>query len=101
MSSRRKSTIWWLLPIILVVGFFSRGRNREEPVAKAPIASVPVVRAPEKPSPAKPATEQGDSRKIVGRVVSVADGDTITVLDENKTQIKVRLDAIDAVSRRA
>jgi endonuclease YncB( thermonuclease family) len=29
-------------------------------------------------------------------VVSVADGDTITVLDENKTQIKVRLDAIDA-----
>ena len=31
-----------------------------------------------------------------GRVVSVIDGDTIIVLDQNKTEIKVRLISIDA-----
>lgn len=33
---------------------------------------------------------------IVGRVVGVSDGDTITVLDSSKTQHKVRLEGIDA-----
>lgn len=33
---------------------------------------------------------------IRGRVVNVADGDTITVLDQNNVQHKVRLDGIDA-----
>jgi endonuclease YncB( thermonuclease family) len=33
---------------------------------------------------------------IVGRVVGVADGDTITVLDANKTQHKIRVGGIDA-----
>ncbi len=34
--------------------------------------------------------------QLTGRVVKVADGDTITVLDAGKTQHKVRLNAIDA-----
>jgi endonuclease YncB( thermonuclease family) len=33
---------------------------------------------------------------LQGKVVSVADGDTITVLDGNKTQHKIRLQGIDA-----
>lgn len=33
---------------------------------------------------------------LQGKVVSVADGDTITVLDHNKTQHKIRLLGIDA-----
>ena len=33
---------------------------------------------------------------ITGRVVSVHDGDTITVLDESRTQHKIRLSGIDA-----
>ena len=33
---------------------------------------------------------------IIGKVVSVADGDTITVLDADKTQHKIRLNGIDA-----
>jgi len=33
---------------------------------------------------------------LLGKVVKVADGDTITVLDANKTQHKIRLRGIDA-----
>jgi endonuclease YncB( thermonuclease family) len=91
MRRRRKTSVWWLLPIILLVGYCSRGRVQERATPNAPIAE-PVARAPLSPA----SQERGESRKITGRVVSVADGDTITVLDETKTQVKVRLDAIDA-----
>jgi len=33
---------------------------------------------------------------LQGKVVSVADGDTLTLLDVNKTQHKIRLQGIDA-----
>jgi endonuclease YncB( thermonuclease family) len=33
---------------------------------------------------------------VEGRVVGVSDGDTITVLDESKTQHKIRFAGIDA-----
>ncbi len=36
------------------------------------------------------------SAELIGRVVGVSDGDTITVLDSSKTQHKVRLAGIDA-----
>jgi endonuclease YncB( thermonuclease family) len=35
-------------------------------------------------------------RRVVGKIVGVHDGDTITLLDENKTQYKVRFNGIDA-----
>lgn len=37
---------------------------------------------------------------IVGRVVGVADGDTITVLDSTNTQYKIRLSGIDAPEKK-
>jgi endonuclease YncB( thermonuclease family) len=37
---------------------------------------------------------------ITGRVVGVADGDTITVLDSSKTQHKIRLTGIDAPEKK-
>lgn len=43
-----------------------------------------------------PAAATAEAREIVGRVVSVADGDTITLLDGDKQQHKIRLDGIDA-----
>lgn len=37
---------------------------------------------------------------LVGKAVAVADGDTITVLDESKVQHKIRLAGIDAPERK-
>ena len=37
-----------------------------------------------------------NAENITGRVVGVADGDTITVLDGDKVQHKIRLAGIDA-----
>ena len=37
---------------------------------------------------------------VIGRVVGVADGDTITVLDADKVQHKIRLAGIDAPEKR-
>jgi endonuclease YncB( thermonuclease family) len=92
---RRKPSAWWLLPVILAVGYWSRGRHREQPTPDAPMALVPVKPASGKTQ--NPVVEPSrDPKKIIGRVVSVHDGDTLTVLDETNTQIKVRLDAIDA-----
>lgn len=39
------------------------------------------------------------AENIQGKVVSVTDGDTITVLDQSKTQHKIRLSGIDAPER--
>jgi endonuclease YncB( thermonuclease family) len=36
---------------------------------------------------------------ISGKVISIADGDTLTILDHSKRQIKIRLAAIDAPER--
>ncbi len=36
---------------------------------------------------------------ITGKVVSIADGDTLTVLDDQQRQHKIRLDGIDAPER--
>jgi endonuclease YncB( thermonuclease family) len=37
---------------------------------------------------------------ITGRVIGVADGDTITVLDDSNTQFKIRLSGIDAPEKK-
>jgi endonuclease YncB( thermonuclease family) len=39
------------------------------------------------------------AEEIRGKVVSIADGDTITVLDSEKVQYKIRLEGIDAPER--
>jgi endonuclease YncB( thermonuclease family) len=39
---------------------------------------------------------QGGTHTIEGRVVGVHDGDTVTLLDPNNRQHKIRLDGIDA-----
>ena len=46
-------------------------------------------------SPVRPVRHKEDHRLLL-KVVGVHDGDTITGLDDSKTQYKIRLDAIDA-----
>ncbi len=45
------------------------------------------------------AVEHGYAEELRGRVVGIADGDTITLLDTSKTQHKIRLAGIDAPER--
>lgn len=48
-----------------------------------------------------PSTPQPSALEVLtGRVVSVADGDTFTVLDSTRTQHRIRLQGIDAPERR-
>ncbi len=41
-----------------------------------------------------------EAATLVGHVVEVTDGDTITVLDATKTQYKIRLAGIDAPEKK-
>ena len=43
---------------------------------------------------------QAQAETLLGKVIHVQDGDSITVLDETHTQHKIRLSGIDAPERR-
>jgi endonuclease YncB( thermonuclease family) len=49
-----------------------------------------------KPRPSRETTESGAPQTFTGRVLAIADGDTITVLDSANTQHRIRLEGIDA-----
>ena len=46
--------------------------------------------------PSRRTVEASGAQTLTGRVVRVADGDTITVLDSSNTQHRIRLEGIDA-----
>jgi len=66
-------------------------------VAFALLLTVSCSRQPERKNPtAQPSTAPGSNQILTGRVVRIADGDTITLLDSSDTQHRVRLEGIDA-----
>ena len=107
---------WPIGLLILAVGMCGRARNQssnsnhvhapERTLAQR--TSLPVS-APQKPehvaeqgggenrpsSTVRPVRHKEDHRLLL-KVVGVHDGDTITGLDDTKTQYKIRLDAVDA-----
>ena len=116
--SRSRTKIGCLpIIIILMVAGYMRGANgpADRPLApeqnqfaqaEAP-ASAPSLKheAPQEKTSRPVAVQapvhheehhRSDHAQLHLRVVSVHDGDTITGLDESKTQYKIRLDAIDA-----
>ena len=58
--------------------------------------SVSCSRQPERKTTSQPVTAPAGSQTLTGRVVRIADGDTITVLDASDTQHRIRLAGIDA-----
>jgi endonuclease YncB( thermonuclease family) len=78
INPRRKATLIWL-------------------IALASVFSVCCSRQPErKTGTPQPVNAPAGSQTLNGRVVRVADGDTITVLDATNTQHRIRLEGIDA-----
>ena len=66
-------------------------------IALASVFGVCCSRPPErKTARAQPVNAPAGSQTLNGRVVRVADGDTITVLDATNTQHRIRLEGIDA-----
>ncbi len=107
MSRRSRRGFWWAVLLIAAVGYFSRGRTntaeKPEPSNPAPRVAERAIQISRPVQPvAKPELSRDspdtsrDERKLHLRVVGVHDGDTLTGLDDAKTQHKVRLDAIDA-----
>ena len=116
MFRRSRKLYWPFVLLLMAVGYFTRGTATNTPSRSSgsdfatPVAERPAktpVRPPiqiSKPAdePAPPGgapiapVSRRKAQQLNLRVVGVHDGDTLTGLDESKTQFKVRLDAIDA-----
>lgn len=84
------------LVVIAAIGeaFWSGFRPTNDSSSQAALVSKPA--ALNFASAAKSEYVEQESPNLVGKVVGIADGDTITVLDADKKQHKIRLAGIDA-----
>ena len=76
---RRRWSLIWLVPVVLAF----------------PISCHRRTAGPE-PPPVVQSKRTNSAETMTGRVVRIADGDTITVLDAMNTQHRIRLQGIDA-----
>ena len=98
---RRKRINWLPIICIVIVGLYlkSFGKGTPRPLQQTPPVESNNTRAESEPVPHVPQSTEShhnDSKQLYLKVVGVHDGDTITGLDEDKNQFKIRLDAIDA-----
>ena len=80
LITRRRCLIWLVLPILA----FLISCNRRPAPSNPP------------PRPSRPIVDSSGRQELPGRVVAIADGDTITLLDSANTQHRIRLEGIDA-----
>ncbi len=78
LITRRRCLIWLVLPILAFLISCNRRPARPEP-----------------PNPVQ-SKRTNSAETITGRVVAIADGDTVTILDSANTQHRIRLEGIDA-----
>ena len=98
---RRKRINWLPIILIVLVGLYlkSFGTGTPRPTTQAPPVATNNTRAEAEPAPhvsQHTESHHSDPQQLYLKVVGVHDGDTITGLDEDKNQFKIRLDAIDA-----
>ncbi len=86
---RKKARAWIA---VLTLGAAAFGYLQQKPSDSAPIRRQAQVEATQQAQD----FGQAEADIVTGRVVKVSDGDTITVLDANQRQIKVRMLGIDA-----
>jgi endonuclease YncB( thermonuclease family) len=78
--TRRRCLIWLVLPIL---AFLISCNRRTAPPNPPPRPSHPII-------------DSSGRQELPGRVIAIADGDTITILDSANTQHRIRLQGIDA-----
>ena len=98
---RRKRINWLPIICIVIVGLYWKnfGTGTPRPLQQTPPVESNNTRAEAEPAPhvlQHTESQHSDSKQLYLKVVGVHDGDTITGLDENQKQFKIRLDAIDA-----
>ena len=86
---RRKRIGWLPVIVIVLVGLYLKSARQ------APTVATNNTRAAAVPAP-RVLQHTESHHSLYLKVVSVHDGDTITGLDKDQTQFKIRLDAIDA-----
>ena len=98
---RRKRINWLPIICIVIVGLYLKSAvtGTPRPATQAPPVATNNNTAEAVPVPHVPQSTEShhsDPKQLYLKVVGVHDGDTITGLDENQKQFKIRLDAIDA-----
>ena len=97
---RRKRISWFPIIVVVLVGLYLKSAvmGTPRPARQTPPVetnnTAEAVPAPHVPQHTE--SHHSDSKHLYLKVVGVHDGDTITGLDEDQKQFKIRLDAIDA-----
>ena len=118
-ASPARNVRWVILALVCTVGGYLAGRQQVKPNLGIAISDTDqgmlqessenlIFNVVEKDSSHRPtiknayqteqrprATTDPSVKVLVGRIVGVTDGDTVTLLDDNKTQHKIRLKHID------
>ena len=91
---RRKRIGWLPVIVIVLVGLYLKSARQAPPVATNNNTAEAVSAPPHVPQHTE--SHHSDPKQLYLKVVGVHDGDTITGLDKDQKQFKIRLDAIDA-----
>ena len=93
--------LYLILGVIVTLAYFNApGFDLQNILQDSAIEPADSFSLPLNQAPSDPVTGSAmQTRVVTGRVVSIADGDTVTVLDQENQQHRIRLAAIDTPER--